>query len=252
MNGLEKNISISVAMATYNGHSFIEKQIRSICNQTLRPNEIVFSDDQSTDDTVSIIKKLSTEYNDIEFKIINNNERLGFAKNFLNAIINTSGDLIFLSDQDDIWVDNKIETMVNAIIGTDYELVFSNLRYIGPDDKIIDKKYIFNSSFIFNIKCKLFKKFQYRYCDLYKNLNIAGMSFAFKKTIKDKIVSLISDKPLYDSIVYHDVLISCLAINYGPILYINKELTLYRLHTENAIGDKQFGSDTAFDRYEWI
>ena len=92
-------------MATYNGEQFILEQLESIVNQSVLPNEIVISDDGSSDKTVSIVNQFMQEHkNDgIDIRLIKNQKgKRGVLGIFENAIINTTGDIIFLSDQDDI------------------------------------------------------------------------------------------------------------------------------------------------------
>ena len=80
-------MKISIVMATYNGELYIEKQLASICNQTVPPDEIIISDDRSSDNTISIIKSFINKNNIAQkTNIYVNNTQLGFAKNFLNAI----------------------------------------------------------------------------------------------------------------------------------------------------------------------
>ena len=101
-------------MTTYNGSKYLQEQLDSFSNQTLLPNELVVVDDCSTDKTVKILKNFK---NTVPFtvKTIVNNENLGskikygFAKNFEKAINNCSGDVVFLSDQDDVWFPDKLE-----------------------------------------------------------------------------------------------------------------------------------------------
>ena len=102
-------IKVSVAVATYNGEIFLWEQLLSIHNQSRQPDEIIISDDNSTDGTLQLIEKFQSD-TDILIKVVKNKSGRGVAKNFSNALANTSGDLILLSDQDDIWMANKIET----------------------------------------------------------------------------------------------------------------------------------------------
>ena len=88
-------MKISIVMATYNGELYIEKQLASICNQTVPPDEIIISDDRSSDNTISIIKSFINKNNIAQkTNIYVNNTQLGFAKNFLNAISKSSGDIL--------------------------------------------------------------------------------------------------------------------------------------------------------------
>lgn len=243
---------ISVAMATYNGGKYLKSQIESICEQTIRPHEIVVSDDNSDDDTINIIKNFTETYKDINFKIIKNDVRLGFAKNFINSIIHTTGDLIFLSDQDDIWDLNKIEEYILCIDKFQTKLVFSDVNYIDENDHDIVKKFVFNSKFSFYIDSSILQKeyIQYDFGNVAKNFNLPGMTFAFTSDLRDQITELCK-RDLLSNITYHDVLISYLGVRSCPIIYINKKLVNYRLHSGNSIGINQFDSGN-FDRKKWI
>lgn len=121
---------ISVAMATYNGEKFIKEQLDSILNQTYAVDEVIIRDDISKDDTAKIIeayieeKQIEDKFN---FKV--NEKNLGYASNFMNALRRTKGDIVFFCDQDDIWLSDRVELMVNAldnepeaaIIGSEFE-----------------------------------------------------------------------------------------------------------------------------------
>lgn len=103
-------MKISVALCTYNGEKYLKEQLESILSQTVVPDEIVVCDDVSQDSTFDILLKFKNQYRDI-FKIERNTENLGYVKNFEKAIMLCSGDLIFLSDQDDVWFENKVEVV---------------------------------------------------------------------------------------------------------------------------------------------
>ena len=97
----------SIVIATYNGQRFLEQQLTSLLDQNYNNIEIIISDDNSNDDTISIAKKILTK-KDIDFKIISNPYGLGFINNFRNAIEHSTGDIVFLCDQDDIWYSDKV------------------------------------------------------------------------------------------------------------------------------------------------
>ena len=104
-------MKISVLMSTYNGEKFIEEQMISIIDQTKRPDEVIIVDDCSTDSTIEIAEKVIRE-NDLEedWNIFRNEKNIGWRINFINGIKHITGDILFFSDQDDIWFKNKIET----------------------------------------------------------------------------------------------------------------------------------------------
>ena len=119
-------MKISVALCTYNGAKYIEEQIKSILNQTYVVNEIVIGDDKSTDNTLDIIKNLLINSN-IDLNIIENENNLGFKKNFYNTISRCKGDIIFFSDQDDVWDNNKVKKTIEIFQqNPNALLVFSN------------------------------------------------------------------------------------------------------------------------------
>ncbi|MEI6569186.1 MAG: glycosyltransferase [Verrucomicrobiota bacterium] len=101
-----------MAIATFNGKSFLEKQLGSIAGQTLPPDKVVICDDASTDETFALAKKFIDEKNlTSSWQLHQNSINLGYARNFYSAIDICDTDIIFLSDQDDIWHPEKIERM---------------------------------------------------------------------------------------------------------------------------------------------
>ena len=102
---------ISVALCTYNGEKYLHQQIDSILNQTVPVHEIVVCDDGSNDQTSKILTQYQTKFPEV-FKIHFNTENLRSVKNFEKAISLCTGDIIFLSDQDDIWEENKVEVFI--------------------------------------------------------------------------------------------------------------------------------------------
>jgi len=103
-------MKISIAMATYNGAQYIKEQLQSFVAQTRQPDELIITDDCSTDHTEAIVNefaKIAPFY--VEFH--RNEKNLGYCGNFNEALLRTTGDLVFLSDQDDVWFPNKLEHM---------------------------------------------------------------------------------------------------------------------------------------------
>lgn len=132
---------ISVCIATYNGGKYIEEQLRSILDQLSADDEVIVSDDNSTDDTVSIIKSLG----DSRIKIYAHKpDKCSFlidhsTHNFENALRHSHGDIIFLSDQDDKWTDNKVSTMIEGL--SNYDMVVSDCYVTDVHLNIIEPSY---------------------------------------------------------------------------------------------------------------
>lgn len=122
---------ISVALCTYNGARFISQQLQSILDQTYSHLEIVIVDDNSTDDTPGILEHYASA--DPRIKLYRNLQNIGFVRNFEKALQACSGELIALSDQDDIWFPEKLETLYRDI-GTD-RLIYSAVDLIDENDK---------------------------------------------------------------------------------------------------------------------
>lgn len=108
--------SISVVLATYNGERFIIEQLDSLRKQTLQVDEVLIADDASTDNTVSIIQSYIEKYSlQKTWLLLENKINKGYSQNFIDTIKKATGKYIFLCDQDDIWVNTKIEIMTEAM-----------------------------------------------------------------------------------------------------------------------------------------
>lgn len=108
-------VKISVVLCTYNGASKIKRQLNSLRDQTMQPDEVLIFDDASKDQTVETVRSY-IETNSLNgWKITVRLENIGWRRNFLEALKETDGDYIFLCDQDDVWRRDKIETMVRAL-----------------------------------------------------------------------------------------------------------------------------------------
>lgn len=124
---------ISVCLASYNGSKYIETQIRSILSQLSENDELIISDDGSTDNTISVINSI----NDRRILFIHNKGTHGYTGNFENALKHAKGDIIVLSDQDDVWVDNKISIICRDLDTADF--VTSNAIVVDGDLNIINE-----------------------------------------------------------------------------------------------------------------
>jgi glycosyltransferase involved in cell wall biosynthesis len=109
---MQEKLTISIAMCTYNGSLYIEDQLKSIISQTYPIKELLIFDDASTDATVDIVKRFEMQYPFIKIHV--NKTNVGFTKNFEQAVKAATGDIIAIADQDDIWVNTKIEKLMNA------------------------------------------------------------------------------------------------------------------------------------------
>lgn len=117
--------SVSVAMATYNGEAYLGQQLESLAAQSRLPDELVVSDDNSTDGSVELLTTFARSA-PFAVRIIRNSHRAGYAGNFNRALEATSGTLVFLCDQDDAWFPTKIETIVEVSLREPDAMVIMN------------------------------------------------------------------------------------------------------------------------------
>ena len=205
-------MKISVALATYNGEKYLLEQLQSIANQTRGINEIIIIDDSSVDRTVNIAQEFLSDFS-FEKKIITNNKRLGAYKNFEKALFNCSGEIIFLSDQDDIWFPDKVETHIK-------------LHEENQDIQVITND------------CLLSDKHHHTFGHTkMKNLNTAGINLtsmvmgcccSFRKDFLKKAL------PFSDEFKGHDNWLCFLADKKQVRLILPQTLQLYRQHGSNT------------------
>lgn len=126
-------MKISIAMATYNGAQYIQEQLQSFVDQTRQPDELIITDDCSTDETEAIVLEFAkTAPFEVEFHRNENN--LGYCGNFNAALMKATGDLVFLSDQDDVWFPLKIEHMLGVAERNSQALVVMNDAMLTDGD----------------------------------------------------------------------------------------------------------------------
>lgn len=203
---------ISVCMASFNGEKYIEEQIQSILCQLGENDELIISDDLSTDRTVSIIQSID----DDRIRLIMNPTNHGYTGNFYNALKYARGDYIFLSDQDDVWYNNKIEKTVKYF--NDYNFIVSDAKEVDSNLLVIAesriKKYGIKKGFWPNlVRCRYI-----------------GCCMAFDRTVLNAIYPV----PTYANDYPHDLWIALIGEGYFNSYLIDEPLILYRRHMENA------------------
>lgn len=203
---------ISVCMATYNGEKYIKEQINSILFQLGDNDEIIISDDNSTDETLTI----ASGYSDERIKIFLNENQKGFSKNFENAINKASGDIIFICDQDDVWMDNKVEVMINELSKT--SLVVHNASIVDGNLNLINDSHFD----LYKVEKGFLKNFlKTRY---------VGACMAFKREILEKAIPF----PENQKLCAYDYWLTLIAEYYFKVGLVQKPLIRYRRHINNA------------------
>ncbi|MBR2658324.1 glycosyltransferase family 2 protein [Candidatus Saccharibacteria bacterium] len=198
-------------MATYNGEKYIKEQITSILSQLGKDDELVVSDDGSTDKTLEYVE----DFNDKRIKIFDGPKK-GVKQNFANAIAKCKGDVIFLSDQDDVWLDNKVAIVMETFRKEKCQCVVHDAEVFESDTG----KIIFKSFFEWRKSGPGIVK------NIWKNTYI-GCCMAFTKDMKKYIL------PVPDDINMHDQWIGLICEKKGESVFLPETLLKYRRHSSN-------------------
>jgi|GEM_PF-286426 len=216
---------VSVVLASFNGENYIREQVESILEQTYRNLELVIVDDFSTDNTLSIIQNYAED--DERVKLYPATENMGLVKNFERGLYLAKGEFIALSDQDDIFHPQKIETLVSALVAEPAkDLVVSDLRLINQDgDLIADSMWCYQKS-----KPMTDKPFT----RLLLSNFATGCAMMFRRRLLDLAL------PFPPDIFVHDWWLAVVSSssNSGGIHLIHEPLVDYRQHAFNVIGAK--------------
>ena len=123
---------VSIVLATYNGACYLQEQLQSYITQKHRPHEVVICDDNSEDRTVSILQEFAKSA-PFDVRIFESKSRLGLTKNFERALTLASGDILFLSDQDDLWLPSKLQNVLAYFADHPEADVVINDAYYGDE-----------------------------------------------------------------------------------------------------------------------
>ncbi len=205
---------ISVCIATYNGARYIKQQLESILPQLAPTDEVVLSDDASTDNTLEIVASL----NDPRIRVLRHVKTpakftIDYAThNFGHALSHAKGDYIFLSDQDDVWMPNKVEKMMVCL--QDNDLVMSDCTTTDSDLNVVNTSYYgaerpFRPSILHNLLKPAF----------------LGSCMAFRRTVMDKFL------PFPKCGVGHDLWIGLVGLKHYRFKFVDEPLMYYRRHS---------------------
>jgi glycosyltransferase involved in cell wall biosynthesis len=218
------NTSVAVVVATYNGATYLLAQLESIALQTHKPAQIIIVDDASSDDTVRIANKFATEHPNV--LVVQNETRLGYIKNFEKGMLLATASYVALSDQDDIWVPHKLETLLANIGGQ--MLAYSDSELIDAEGQLLNQK-------MSTIKNQLAYHTPIMYAI---GAWAPGHAMLFKKELIEKAAP-------FPTLVTHDFWLGFVATCYGTVVYVNEPLVHYRQHAQNAIGADTTKNKTA-------
>ncbi len=202
---------ISVCIATYNGERYLREQLDSILPQLSESDEVIVSDDGSTDTTLDIIKAYTST--DKRIKLFHNTQK-GFVHNFENALRNSKGDYIFLCDQDDVWMPNKVKVCTEAL--GKHIAVNHNSILIDSEGKSLDIDF-FSQSHSAGGYWKT----------LWRN-SYSGCCMAFRRELLKHAM------PFPPQIASHDIWLGLIAEKHSNPVFLPEPLLYYRRHGHNA------------------
>lgn len=221
---MPKQLKTSIVLASYNGEKYILEQLDSLKNQTRKIDEVIILDDQSTDKTVAQVESFITGNHLDNWRVIVNEENLGWRDNFMKALSLASGDIIFTCDQDDIWMPEKIEVMAKAIeenpaIGvliTDYSELLEDsgtpfkLKKIETEGESLVGKVVFSDKNVI--------------------LKRPGCVFAVQKTFLPVVVEYYNQAEKSA----HDISMWASALLFDKLYFLKKPLIHYRRHGDSS------------------
>ncbi len=223
-------MKISIAMCTYNGERYLQDQLNSILSQARIPDELVVVDDCSTDHTIDILNQFANKLLSFPILIYKNKNNLGSTKNFERAINLCNGDIIVLSDQDDMWMPDKL---------TKIEKVFKenqNVGYVFSNAEIVDKEmgplgYTLWDAVDFTPK--QFRQYQkgIQVKILFTHNVVTGATMAFRTYFRNLTIPI---PELWNHDYWIAFILSCVSKGFP----ISEQLIKYRQHTNQQIGAK--------------
>ena len=222
----------SVALCTYNGAEFLSKQLESIKQQTMPIHEMVVCDDGSSDETLAILDRFSKQ---VTFPVIvhRNPENLGSSKNFEQCLKLCQGDLIFLCDQDDVWMPEKVERIVQYLEEhPEHEAVFSNATMIDQAGFPTGKTSFEQIEFTSEMQTKW--QNQEAFDILLNGYVVTGATLAIRKAVLTTVLPV----PTIIPELIHDGWIALILSASNKIGFINEALIQYREHSTQQVGLK--------------
>ncbi len=214
---------VSVCLTTFNGEKFLKRQLDTILEQLGERDELIISDDGSTDRTVEIIKS----YRDGRIKLLENSGSGSPVLNMEKALRAAGGDYVFLADQDDVWLPGRVEKTLQKL--QQFDLVVCNASIVDENEQLIHPSYFewkgSGAGFFRNLK---------------KN-SFLGCALAFNREILRRVL------PFPKKIAMHDVWIGLMAECSGSVFFLDEKLMYYRRHKDNFTAAIQKSDDRLSD-----
>lgn len=225
---------VDILLATYNGKKYIKEQLESILNQTYSNFTLFISDDLSTDGTYEILEQYSKK--DERIKLFKQEKNLGVVANFEFLLGKVEDKYYAFSDQDDIWLPDKIEKSLNKLITEKADIVFTDLEVVDNNLNTISKSYWELKEF----KNKIVKHNGFN--ALYLNNYVTGCTMLAKSETIKKCMPI----PKNSKFILHDYWIALITSQTGKIVFIDIPTIKYRQHKNNKVGSKKTSETMKF------
>ncbi|HEO1123075.1 TPA: glycosyltransferase family 2 protein [Streptococcus agalactiae] len=237
-------MKVNILMATYNGDKFLAQQIESIQKQTFKEWNLLIRDDGSSDKTCDIIRNFTAKDSRIRFINENEHHNLGVIKSFFTLVNYEVADFYFFSDQDDVWLPEKLSVSLEAAKHKASDvplLVYTDLKVVNQELNILQDSMIRAQSHHANTTLLP---------ELTEN-TVTGGTMMINHALAEKWFTP-------NDILMHDWFLALLAASLGEIIYLDLPTQLYRQHDNNVLGartmDKRFkilreGPKSIFTRY---
>ncbi len=227
---------LTIAVATWRGERFLEKQLDSLRLQNRLADEVIFSDDSSPDSTAEMIEAYIEKYNLTGWKLLRHSQNLGFIDNFRAAFKEATGDIIFPCDQDDIWEPDKLEVMEQVFLDHPNAMaVNGSFVMIDAEDNPITPppypKGSYNHGLIYYpVEQGGLTQIPFSYI-IRGNMNLSpGCTMAVRRKLLDYYLSRSKGE------IPHDLELNIYAAQIGELYYLDQPVIRYRLHGNNTIG----------------
>jgi len=217
-------------LCTYNGSRFLSEQLQSIGSQSRLPDELVICDDRSSDNTVAIIKSFALEA-PFPLRLEVNPTNLGSTKNFELAISRCHGDVIALSDQDDIWKTDKLAYIERVFLGSaSVGALFSDADVV--DEQLNSLGYKLWDRYGFTRKRRRHLVAGRAFQVLLDQNAVTGATLAFRSWLKEWVIPI-------PACWMHDAWIAAVTAAISDMSIIEEPLIQYRQHAQNQVGGRK-------------
>ena len=234
--------TVTILLATYNGEKYLSHQLESIIHQTYTNWKLIIRDDNSNDNTISIIQQYKEQYTDKIVVLENNGENKGSLFNF-STLLDAAGnaEYIMFCDQDDEWKKNKIEVTFAKMqelekqFGDRYPiLIFTNFQYVNEKMQVIESKKDFEINRISN----------FGFAQLLAQNPVYGCTTLMNRALTAKVGTIPAEAD------FHDHWIALIAAAFGKLYYLKEKTVLYRQHVNNVSGN--WNNDSFAKRFQRI